>query len=541
MNKQQLAKIHKCLDLMDEGEFDKAEEALRNNSSRFESDHIYCQFAATGIAITKALVSQTANDTERAFEQLHFCRRTAQSALTELTFARFPNLTAEDHSMIRLITIKPASEDSLYCSHLQLIEAECTLLHLVLRAFFMDDQGSSVLYWSSDQQRYLFESYFTLFHAKSGLQKGDHFDHEYVCGVAFTWGIFNLAVSLLPSQFGGFFGIERSNLGALLTLIDSSSDSKTIHGRFARLLMLCFHLNVSKDAQKASKLMPISKSGPEASPLQVYFSSRLLRLQGHTRKSLDLLTSSASINPGRSVIGLHLPCYFEAVKCLAEEQRWNEALQLTRQMRSFPSAITSLYLEAVMTQASTGKLGNGPLSPEVKRLFKEILRMTSMQDSGKLDALDQLALGRASDCLHKGCLFFAPQFELLLLWDRFCIKDPLSVAKEISAMMEKNARELTPEQKLLGWLLLALLTDDTEALIVNHILPRDCNEDFLLLRAKLELSKLKADGTMLAEVEKCVFERKSQLAHGTLLLQIAQLKLKFHHSQPRESNKLCIY
>ena len=530
MNNQQFAKIHYCLDWMDEGDFGMAEEGLKHRLSAPEGeiDEAYAHFAGSCISVIKALMSQTAVDSERAFEQLHACRMLAQNTLTKLTFARFPNLSAQEHSLLRLTVSAPVSQQNLHCSHLQLIEAECTLLIITLQSLLMADYGN-LLHLSVDQQKSLFEAYFTLFHAQSGLQQGDDYDHEYVCGVAFTWGLVNLLFSLLPGKFSSCFAVEHFNSTTLLALIDSTLDPRTIHGRFAKLFMAFFHLNITRSAGAVARLMPTSKSGIGESPLRVYLSARLLHLQGHTRKALDLLLGSSSLSLDRAVIGTHLPCYWEAIKCLAEEQRWHEAVQLTRKLRPFPSAISSLYLEAVMIQASTGRLGNGLLSLEVQSLFKEILRLASTQDDqNKLSAFDKLALTRAQDCLQKGGIFFVPQFELLLLWDRLVVKDSGALAQEISSVMEKQAQKLTPEQMTLGWLLLALMAKEhTEALIINHVLPRD-SCDFYTFKAKLELARLSGDQGRLEEVESGVFERKDSLiGQGNLLIQIAQLKLHF--------------
>lgn len=543
IEKETLAKIHQCMNFMDDGDFDKAEEEFQeilHGGSTGSNDNdddvlvrVYACFALACVTVIKALMSQTAVDNERGFEHLRSCQVTAQAALTELTFTLYPQLRAKDHGMLHLTSLVKGEGD-LLLHHLHLIIAECTLLTVVLESLLMSDNGN-ILQLTTKRQKRLYSAYFSLFYAQSGLQQGDKFDHEYVCGVAFSWGLINLLFSLLPSQFSGCFATEHFNLDALLILIERSLDASTIHGRFARLLMIFFHLTITYDLSEVSRLS-IQSSKAEAldtsSPLNVYLSARLLHLQGKNRASLDLLTASA-VSPSRNVIGIHLPCYWEAIKCLTEEQRWHEAIQLTQKLRPFPSVIGSFYLEAVMTQASTGRLGNSKLSPQVQALFREILKLASNgtgtgTGTKSLSTFDRLAVRRANDCLQNERLFFASQYELLLLWDRIGgISDASAVAQEISLTMEKYTRQMTPEQMILGWLLLALLTGDGVQLISNHILPRDYlppGSEYYVLRAKVELARMKRDPGLLAEVEQGC--SKPMVGQGGLLIKIAQLKLE---------------
>lgn len=470
-----------------------------NTENSSSLDPIYGQFQRVIACLIKALMSQSQVDRERAREELNACLSRCEVEISQVAFHLYPELPVSEHSLIRWT--------SRSVHHYELVRAECILMLAVLEGeitnFKPTRHAISTLFWS--QLR---------------LQSSENHDQEYASGVALAWGFLHLLSAVLSAEQSIILGLAELNakgqgISNACSLISACLSNATIHGHLARLLLLYIHTHITLNAHETGLLLkevmnssisnghnhsslsnnyndsylsngcnesslirppsngcndPSQSRSPsmslsEDSPLFIYFQARLLHIRSPTA-ALKLLLKHATLQ--RTLISCHLPIYLETIKCLAEHQRWNEALQYLRLVRvnaGTGQIAWLLYLEAVLIQAVSGRLTvNIKASPEINQIFREITRLPR----GK-SFLNQLAHKRASESLT-----FAPQYELLLLvWSRN-LPNPQLIRHEIGKGMEEMRGRLSPEQELLGWTLLAELTEDPREraqLLENHVQP----------------------------------------------------------------------
>lgn len=321
-------------------------------------EFVYEQFESVIECLIDALMSQSQVSRERASEAISKCLHRCETEISQEAFRLHPELPVSEHALLRW------TNDSV--CHYELVGAECVLMHSVL-------EGEIINFDS------LKHAISTLFWAQLKLQSAGKKDREYTCGVGLAWGFLHLLSVLLPAHQSILLGLAELNsnnsLSNACSLLSACANSQTIHGRLAKLLLLYAHTHLTMNAHEASLLF--QEHDTSDSPLFILFKAKLLHMRSPPA-ALKLLLQHASLQ--RTLLTTHFALYGETVKCLAEQQRWNEALQYHRLIRVNASSgrqlASLLYTEAVLIQAVSGRLSiHIKSSPEISQLIKEICRL----------------------------------------------------------------------------------------------------------------------------------------------------------------------
>lgn len=538
-------------DLILDFEFEKAEKEL-NESNSADKAHMNQGI----IAVIRTLITRSESDYNNTMGLLESIQRAANQEFLSKTIQLYPKADMFTIKTLQLLDddrfIKPGDDFEFFQAYSQrlmaeLITVKCSMLSLFLKCMFTGEYSnifSSLL--AESELKDFRESFMTLYHAyeRSKLLPKENVlmmgSSEYRIELDLAWGISSLITILLPSQLSIIMGISRfqpTSISDALNLIDSITTGPEVHNLLATLILIIYYMEIKSDPEMVQKYLTILKQ-PKSAMYQ-YFQAKLLRLKGQSSAVIEIF-SKIRLVP--SVI--QFPVYWQMIQCFAENQKWPEAVQYIRSLRDcsgaggYPSKIFSFYLEAAFIQAASGR-AFGPFSSEVQVLLEKILEVARTRHKAPRPLLDRLAITRARNVLERNEHFFLPHFEILLLWDRLKEIDHKDfVMSQVRKALESSG-QLTFEQQMLGWLILAVLSDTpavSSNLITNHILPREkylSATSFTFIRAKCELANsLLLEGNvevgrkLLNEIEMKCFDKNGFPGQTTILLLLSKMKQK---------------
>lgn len=507
------------------------------------------------IGVIRALISRSETDYNLTILQLAEIQKKSKKSFADLTLKLYPST---DHYVIKCLQVlddpkflNDSNDESDFRkvyhqrSVNELISAECGLLQIFLKCIFTGEQCNifSALLTESELSNFR-TCFMTLYHAYDRFTQLPPYTSlylagEYRSGLLMGWGLCSLLTLLLPSQLStilGIIGFELASIPEALSLIESASigNEEGLHSILSKIIILMYNLDVNSDISESKRL--VNSIGHPKSALQQYMQAKLCRLEGQSSACIETLGRIRLSHPL-----IQMPVYWQMIQCFAENQKWPEAIQCIKSLRNcssagFPSNIFSFYLEASFTQASTGRTF-GPLSVEVQGLLAKVLGAARDKHKAPRPFLDRLAITRARNVLERNEHFFLPHFEIILIWDRLkSINHKESTIAQVRKALESSG-QLTLEHQALGWLILAILSDNpatTIKLINNHILPRERalpSANFVSIRAKCELAHCylqegKLHDKLLKEIELQCFDVNGFPGQATILLLISKLKIQ---------------
>lgn len=534
-------------------DFGKSEKLLRESAGNQQFGPSSVDLGIIGVI--RALISRSETDYNLAILQLADNQKNSIKAFGALTLKLYPNDDRYTTKCLQLVDDPLFSSDAADSDFIQayrqrsiseLISAEACLLQIFLKCTFTGEHSNIFSALLSASELSMFRTCFmTLYHAYDRFNQLPSHNSlslgvEYRSGLFLVWGLCSLLTLLLPSQLATILGIDGFQLVTVseaLALIEHSvSGDEDIRSILAKVILLMYNLDIKNDVAESKRL--VDSIGHSKSALQQYMQAKLARLEGNTSASIEILGRIRLTHPL-----VQIPVYWQMILGFAETQKWPEAIQCIKSLRTctstgFPSTIFSLYLEAAFTQASTGRLF-GALSAEVEVLLVKVLEASRGKHKAPRPFLDRLAISRARNVLERNEHFFLPHFEIILLWDRLkSISHKDSITNQIRKALESSG-QLTFEQQVLGWLILAILSDtpsSTIKLITNHIIPRENAlppSSFITIRAKCELAhcylqngKVEPFQKLLKEVEMQCFDKNGFPGQATILLLISKLKIQ---------------
>eukprot|EP00095_Tigriopus_kingsejongensis_P011260 snap_masked-scaffold708_size108518-processed-gene-0.10 protein:Tk11260 transcript:snap_masked-scaffold708_size108518-processed-gene-0.10-mRNA-1 annotation:"tetratricopeptide repeat protein 39c" len=247
--------------------------------------------------------------------------------------------------------------------------------------------------------------------------------------VSFGFGIFHLAVSLLPPkllniiQFFGFEGDRQTGIQAL----HFSRQGSDMRGPIATLALLWFHtivrpffgldgLNVKSGAEAAQRLIDASKPEFANSALFLFFQGRVARLKSNFSDALNSYERALSVSAQREI---QLLCLHEVGWSYLLLLQWEQSSQAFLQLKhdSRWSKSFYCYLSAVCLGAS----GDAEQCLELAKETPKLARKTGNQQ------LERFLLRRAnrmiSDQVDENYSRLLG-YELLYLWNTLgaCLK-----------------------------------------------------------------------------------------------------------------------
>eukprot|EP00158_Paraphelidium_tribonemae_P003638 Partr_v1_DN26267_c0_g1_i1_m48235 putative tetratricopeptide repeat domain len=280
-------------------------------------------------------------------------------------------------------------------------------------------------------------------------------DPDFVSGVRFGIGIFNLILSLLPARVLKVIesiGFSGSRSQALQNLEDPFIDSGLRHF-MCEITLMVYHTilagyisSIKPDHELVTLILERSMKKYPNGSLYLYFSGRLKFTQCDAAAGIEFYQKSISCQS--EWVQLHHICYWEMGICNALLQQFKEAsecyFQLEKESRW--SKAVYKYLRAANLYMAREVKGDKSISQDqIDKLLKEV--PTCVQKiAGRSIPIEKFAARKSRKYFMQDRRLFFPVFEMMMFWNGYLYMSPVMLQGVIS-ILEKSLANLQSQIK----------------------------------------------------------------------------------------------